>query len=216
MTSSHAQVPDDDTTPAPLATSELLIHIVERESGCEISIGALIDGLGERAFGVILLLLTAPVAVPGPPGLPTAFSIPILVVAAQLCLGRRRPWFPDFIRRRRVSRRALLMVVTRMRPALRRLEAICRPRLPALTGPRGERWLGAFIFLCALVLVNPIPIPFSHLPLAVALVVLSLGYVERDGWVVIAGTVGALIGIAINVSVMGGIFMLGAKLLHLL
>jgi hypothetical protein len=64
--------------------------------------------------------------------------------------------------------------------------------------------------------VNPIPIPFSHLPLAVALVVLSLGYVERDGWVVIAGTVGALIGIAINVSVMGGILMLGAKLLHLL
>jgi hypothetical protein len=139
----------------------------------------------------------------------------MLVIAGQLCLGRKRPWLPEFIRRRRVSRRVLMSILQRVRPALRWLENICRPRLTPITGMRGERWIGAYVFICALILLNPIPIPFSHLPLAVALVILSLGYVERDGLVVIAGAIGALIGGAVNISVMGGIFVLGAKLLHI-
>ncbi len=215
MTSPYAHSSFEHEPPPPPPTSELLIRIVERGAEDEISIGQLIDGLGERAFGVILLILSLPAAVPGPPGIPTAFSIPMLVIAAQLFLGRSRPWLPDFIRRRRVSRRLLLSVLHRVRPALRRLEDVCRPRLMSVTGARGERWIGAYVFICALILVNPIPIPFSHLPLAVALVILSLGYVERDGWIVIAGAIGALIGGALNISVMGGIFVLGAKLLHL-
>jgi hypothetical protein len=215
VTLSHAHINADNDTPRPPPTSELLIRIVERCVGDEISIGQLIDGLGERAFGVILLILSLPAAVPGPPGIPTAFSIPMLVIAGQLCLGRSRPWLPDFIRRRRVSRRVLISILHRVRPALRWLENICRPRLAPITGRRGERWIGAYVFICALILLNPIPIPFSHLPLAVALVILSLGYVERDGLVVIAGAIGALIGGAVNISVMGGIFVLGAKLLHI-
>jgi hypothetical protein len=189
---------------------------VEQGTDDEFLIGELIDGMGERAFGIILLILTLPASVPGPPGIPTAFSIPILLVAAQLLQGRRKPWFPDFIRRRRVSRKLLLSILRRVRPTLRRIEDVCRPRILPLTGPRGERWIGGFVFLCALVLVNPIPIPFSHIPLAIAMVVLSLGYVERDGYVVLAGGIGALFGIALNISLMGGILVLVKKLLGLI
>ncbi len=198
-----------------LPTSDLLIEIVDRHPGEQIGIGALIDGLGERAFGIVLLILTVPAAVPGPPGIPTAFSIPILMVAAQLFLGHRRPWFPSFIRRRRVSRPLLLSLLRRVRPTLRRVEDVCRPRLLPLTGRRGEKWIGAFVFLCALVLLNPIPIPFSHIPLAISMVILSLGYVERDGYVVIGGGIAALFGIAFNISLMGGILVLVEKLIRL-
>jgi len=207
--------PPSPESPSELPTSDLLIWIVERGAGDAISIGELIDGLGERAFGIILLILTLPTAVPGPPGIPSAFSIPILMVAAQLFLGRLHPWFPEFIRRRRVSRKALLKIFRRVRPTLKRVEAVCRPRLLVLTGVRGEKWIGAFVFLCALVLGNPIPIPFSHLPLAAALVILSLGYVERDGYIVIAGGIGSVLGVAFNISLMGGIFVLIKKMFRL-
>lgn len=215
MTSLHLQTKNGDEAPSPLPTSELLIRVVEECPGEEISIGQLIDGLGDRAFGIVLLLLTLPAAVPGPPGIPTAFSIPILFTSAQLALGHRHPWFPVFIRRRRVSRQLLLAILRRVQPPLRWLEDICRPRLLPLTSQRGEKWIGAFVFLCALVLLNPIPIPFSHLPLAIALVILLLGFVERDGAVVIAGGIGAVLGIIFNISLMGGIFVLGKKLLNM-
>ena len=203
------------SVPPALPTSELLIRIVENCPDGPISIGDLIDGLADRAFGILFLMLTVPTAVPGPPGMPTAFGIPLLIFTAQLALKYDRPWMPDFVRRRRFSRNALLGVLRRVRPALAWLEGICRPRMLRLTERKGECRLGVFFFLCTIVLVNPIPIPFSHLPLAMAMVVLSLGYVERDGIVIIAGIIGALIGTAINISMLGGVFVLIAKLFHL-
>jgi hypothetical protein len=212
------ELPPDLAAPEhehPLPTSELLIHLVGQGAKDEMTVGELIDGLGGRAFSIILLLLTLPIAVPGPPGLPLVFGIPLLILTAQLWLGRPAPWLPGFVRRRRFSRGALLMVLRKVRPTLARLEAICRPRLARLSGEVGQRWIGAFFFVCSIVLTNPVPIPFSHLPLAIALMILSLGFVERDGVVMIAGAIGAIAGIAINLSLTGGVLVLGFKALHL-
>ena len=179
------------------------------------SVGELIDGIGGRAFSIIMLLLTVPIAIPGPPGLPTAFCIPLLLVTAQLCIGRPGPWLPNFIRKRRFSRDALLKTLKRIRPALAKLESVCRPRLLRMTDRVGERWLGVFYLVCGIVLFNPIPIPFSHNPLAIALSIVALGFVERDGYVIVGGAVAAIGGIAINISLTGGALLLGLKLLHL-
>jgi hypothetical protein len=200
--------------PDPPPTSELLIETVARWTHDQMSVGDLIDGLGDRAFSIIFLLLVLPTAVPGPPGLPVVFGIPLLFVTAQLLLGKPRPWLPGIIRRRRFSRPALLQMLNRARPKLARLEAVCRPRLSRLSDRRGERWIAGFFFFCTLFLVNPIPVPFSHLPLAFAMTILALGFVERDGIVIIVGTIAALIGIVINVSLVGSAVMLGAKLFH--
>ena len=216
MTISRADTPLGGTEPLP-PTSRLLIRIVERCPEGQVSVGDLIDGLGDRAFGIILLILSIPVAIPGPPGLPIIFGTPMLVFAAQLWLGHHRPWLPGFVRRREFSKLSLLSVLRRVRPALAILEKVCRPRLLGLTEPLGERWLGAFIVVSCIVLINPVPIPFSHLPLAWALAVLFLGYVERDGWVILGAILAALVGMAINLSLTGSLLLLGFEFLrHLL
>jgi hypothetical protein len=84
-----------------------------------------------------------------------------------------------------------------------------------MTDRKGERWLGVYYLICCIVLFNPIPIPFSHNPLAIALSIVALGFVERDGYVIIGGAVAAIGGIAINISLTGGALLLGLKLLHL-
>jgi hypothetical protein len=208
--------PDAAAPPHPVPTSELLIRIVGTWPDDHMSVGELIDGIGGRAFSIIMLLLTVPIAIPGPPGLPTAFCIPLLLVTTQLCLGRPGPWLPNFIRKRRFSRDALLKTLKRIRPALAKLESVCRPRLLRMTDRIGERWLGVFYLICGIVLFNPIPIPFSHNPLAIALSIVALGFVERDGYVIIGGAIGALAGIVINISLTGGALLLGLKLLHLM
>ncbi|MDB5393560.1 MAG: transporter permease [Rhodospirillales bacterium] len=215
MIPSDSHPPDAAAPSQPLPTSELLIRVVAGHPDVKMSVGELIDGMGGRAFSIILLLLTLPLAVPGPPGLPTAFSIPLLLVTAQLWLGRPAPWLPNLIRKRRFARDGLLSVLKKIRPRLARLESVCRPRLLRMTDRHGERWVGVFYFLCAIVLCNPIPIPFSHIPLAIAMTAFALGFVERDGFLLIGASIGALIGVAINISMTGGAFVLGLKLLHL-
>ena len=215
MSPNDKQSPDAAAPSDPLPTSELLIRVVASHPDPKMSVGELIDGMGGRAFSIILLLLTLPLAVPGPPGLPTAFSIPLLLVTAQLWMGRPAPWLPNLIRKRRFARDGLLAILRKIRPRLALLESICRPRLLRMTDRHGERWVGVFYFLCAIVLCNPIPIPFSHIPLAVAMTAYALGFVERDGYLIIGASIGALIGIVINISMTGGALVLGLKLLHL-
>lgn len=215
MSEFDPESPDAAAPPHPIPTSELLIRIVGEWPHERLSVGELIDGMGGRAFSIIMLLLTIPIAIPGPPGLPTAFCIPLILVTGQLCIGRPGPWLPNFIRKRSVARDGLLKTIQRIRPAMAKLESVCRPRLLRMTDRDGERWLGVFYFLCTVVLCNPIPIPFSHNPLAIALSIVALGFVERDGYVIIAGAIGSLIGIAINISLTGGALLLGLKLFHM-
>ena len=108
MSPNDKQSPDAAAPSDPLPTSELLIRVVASHPDPKMSVGELIDGMGGRAFSIILLLLTLPLAVPGPPGLPTAFSIPLLLVTAQLWMGRPAPWLPNLIRKRRFARDGLL------------------------------------------------------------------------------------------------------------
>jgi hypothetical protein len=215
VTFSDSEPPDAAAPTQPIPTSELLIRVVGSHPDRKMSVGELIDGMGGRAFSIILLLLTLPLAVPGPPGLPTVFSVPLLLVTAQLWLGRPAPWLPGFARRHRFDRDGLLAILRKIRPRLAMLESVCRPRLLRMTDRHGERWVGVFYFLCAIVLCNPIPIPFSHIPLAIAMTAFALGFVERDGYILIGSAVGALAGIAINLSMTGGALLLGLKLLHL-
>lgn len=210
-----SESPDAAAPAQPLPTSELLIRVVESYPHARMTIGDLIDGMGGRAFSIILLLLTLPVGVPGPPGLPTVFGIPLLLVATQLWLGRPAPWLPQIIRKRGFARDGLLSILHKIHPYLARLESICRPRLLRMTDRHGERWVGVFYFLCAIVLCNPIPIPFSHLPLGIAMTAFALGFVERDGYILIGAALGAIAGAAINISMTGGAFVLGLKLLNL-
>ena len=211
----ETQSPDAAAPSQPLPTSELLIRIVEHYPNERMTVGELIDRMGGRAFSIILLLLTLPIAIPGPPGLPTAFCIPLIIVTVQLWLGRPAPWLPNFVRKRSFARDGLLAILRKVRPYLARIEGICRPRLLRMTDRYGERWVGVFYFLCVVVLCNPIPIPFSHIPLAVALTVTALGFVERDGFIIIGGAIGSLVGIFINLSLTGSALLLGLKLLHL-
>jgi hypothetical protein len=206
--------PDAAAPPTPIPTSELLIRIVADWPSAEMTVGELVDGIGGRAFSILMLVLTVPIAIPGPPGIPTAFCIPLLIVVVQLCLGRAAPWLPGIIRRRRFARDALLKTLRRVRPALAKLESVCRPRLLRMTDRRGERWLGIYYLFCCIILSNPIPIPFSHNPLAIALSIVALGFVERDGYVIIGGAIAAIGGIVINISLTGGALLLGLKLLH--
>lgn len=158
-----------------------------------VSLHALIDALEDRAYGVLVLVLAVPNIVPNPiPGMSGVMGVPLALICLQLALGRRQPWLPGVIGRRSVSRDGFRRVMGRALPRVRRFERLLKPRLPALTTVAMERLVAAVCVGLAILLA--LPIPFGNTPTAIALTILALALIERDGVFVLVGLAAALAG----------------------
>jgi hypothetical protein len=188
--------------PPPSAT-DMLRGLADAQAGEYISVDELLTGLGNHAFGVLLLVLALPNAIPGPmiPGFSVPFALGIIVLGVQILQGHRRPLLPSWLRRRAMPRERFRRFVTYVEPALRRFEHWFRPRHARFLTQRGDRprALGIIIILFALVLA--LPIPLGNGPQAFAICILALGIFEGDEKVETAGIVIGALAMLFNVGI---------------
>jgi hypothetical protein len=145
---------------------------------------------------LLLLVFALPNTVPlGIPGLSTLTGVPLTLVALQMIVGMRAPYLPRWLAQRSIARESFTRLIEATAPWLRRLERFMRPRWLGLTGLAGERTLGAFCFLLALVLV--LPIPFGNWLPSIAIALMALGLIEKDGALMSAGVVVGLLSLAL-------------------
>lgn len=167
------------------STSDIL-HDITGFHGETITIRDLSAQLGDRGFGLMLLLFALPNAIPLPmPGVSALTSIPLIFFAMQLCLGKGRVWLPDWLADRQIPMRGLRRLIQKSLPWLMKVEKRVKPRLDNITTLRFERFAGGLILLLAVLLA--LPVPLGNLPLAIAMVALALAITERDGVVMITG-----------------------------
>lgn len=174
------------------------------------SLGELVETLGERSFAWSLVLFSLVNLVPMPIGSNMVTSIPLILVTAQMALGYPRMRLPAFIMRRQVNRKGFQKLVLRLGPLIRPIERMLRPRHAYLFAPRLERAMAIFLLVVAVALFMPIPLS-GYLP-ATALLVTGVGLVERDGLVMLGGLALGAIAIAVTVTV-GAMLFLGAQAL---
>lgn len=173
-----------------------------------VSISTLIAGLGDRSFGWSILLFALVNLIPMPFGVITA--IPLILLSAQMAAGFQHVRLPAFITRREINRKGFQRVVLRLKPVIRRIEMIVRPRHLWLFQPKNERLMGLFLLAVSLALF--VPIPLSGFIPAISLFVTSFGLIERDGLVTLSGIVLGGISIVITL-VVGAMLVIGAQTL---
>lgn len=171
----------------PAGAAAVLAALVQGDPDERTSLGALVDRLEERAFGLMLLLLALPCAVPFLYGVPQIMSAPMLFIAAQAFLGRRTLWLPDAFRARSLRLGDLQAVQERAKPWLVRLEFFAHPRLAGLTGRGFERLFGLVMLIGATSIA--VPLPLTNTVPGIGLAILAVGMIERDGLLMLAGSV---------------------------
>lgn len=154
-----------------------------------ISIGDLLAALGDRATAALMFIFAVPNVLPTPPGTSTILGAPLVFLAAQLMLGRA-PWLPAVVAKRSMKRADFSALVKRIVPWLARAENLLRPRLAGLARPPMEHLIGLLALVLAVVLV--LPIPLGNMLPALAISLLALGVLERDGAWVLAGLAAAV------------------------
>lgn len=192
--------PHDDATPEGIASrlrrfgrrpqpqrkrlSELLDEIGNDDTRTRISVSDLLVAMEGRATGALLLLFALPNVLPTPPGTSGILGLPLVYLSAQMMLGRL-PWLPPLIANRSMSRDDFAQTISRATPLLARAEKLLKPRLSFFVKDRAQNVIGAVCLLLAVVLM--LPIPFGNMLPAVAISLISLGVLERDGAWVLGG-----------------------------
>ncbi|KEO55267.1 exopolysaccharide biosynthesis protein [Thioclava pacifica] len=169
--------------------SVFLRHFAGETGTGTVTIGALIDRLGDRAHGLAILLLALPCTLPMPYGIPTAFGAAILLVSAQLLLCPRAGlWLPRALRHHPMGAAQLGRVMDRALPLVERLEHLSHPRQQWAAGAAGRTITAILCAICGLTMLLPIPL-IGNIPPAIAATALAVGLLQRDGLVLIAGLI---------------------------
>ena len=174
----------------PLPLSQRLMQIVADDGPERLTFSDLALKLHARAWGGLLVIFAAINVIPLPPGASIFFAIPLLIVSAQMALGRATPWFPARIDRRGVSKEELRRLIVKMEWLEVHVERMFKPRLATLTGPTATRLIGAACFILSFFTMLPI----VHVAPAAVILLFGLALIYRDGALVIAAAVAAVIG----------------------
>jgi hypothetical protein len=181
--------------PIPERTSEVLRELTEGEEE-RVTFREILTRLRHRAFGFTLLIFALPCCLPMPPGIPTVCGFALVIIALNLIAARQRLWLPNVLANKSVARVDLQRTVVRVVPYLERLEKICKPRFPIVTEPVGKVLIGIVILMLGIIMILPIPF-LGNMPPGFAASVIAIGMTERDGLVVLIGTLVSAIAIAI-------------------
>ncbi len=190
--------------------SEVLVEIGEDRTRESVAVNDLITLLGGRGRAGLILIFAFPNVLPTPPGVSGVLGLPLIYLSVQMMLGRV-PWLPRIVGERSFPRDRFAQLVERLSPWLARAERLLRPRWSVLVGHRAEHVLGALCLVLAVVL--SLPIPFGNMLPALAICLIALGVLERDGvWVAL----GILVGIVALTIVAGVVYALAKSALFLL
>ncbi len=170
-----------------------------------ISVSDVVDAIGLRGFGPLLLaagLVTLAPLIGDIPGVPTLMAAIVLLTGGQLLAGRRRFWLPAWILRQQVARARFIKALQFARKPARWVDRWLRVRWPWLTGTQGSRITALTALVIALAMPPMEFIPFSANGAGLALTLLGLGLVARDGRLVLAAillTLTTFLLVAVNI-----------------
>ncbi len=174
-------------------TSDVLNDIIiNSEVEDNITLGKFIAAFGDRAFGIAIFVFALPNSFPIPsiPGFSAVTGLPILFFGLQLMLGYKQPWLPKKLRDYEFSQVKLASILRKIMPYIQKVEIFFKPRLPFMTAFYSERLIGVGIAILALILA--LPIPFGNFLPGIAITMLSIGLIEKDGLLVILGTISGI------------------------
>ncbi len=187
-----------------MPVSELVTGIARDWPTDRVTLGDLMEALGARGYGVLIVLFALPNLLPVYiPGLSPIFGVPLLIICAQLAYGLPTPKLPALLTRRSMRRADLRLIAAKALPWLQRVERYVKPRPSWLTSRTGERMMGAYgVFLAAIVCV---PLPFTNGPPSLACMIMAIGLMEEDTRTILAGALFGVFSVFLGLSIIGSV-----------
>jgi hypothetical protein len=153
----------------------------------DLTLSRVFEILGEQGHAMLILFLCLPFLQPIPlPGLSTPLGLLIAIVALFLFLNRP-PWLPQHFANLKISSEVLVRVSEVAEKIWLRAAKILHPRMIFFHDYKFFRICNLLIVAFnAFLLALPLPIPFSNTVPVIAIVLNSIGHIEKDGLLILA------------------------------
>ena len=165
------------------------------DSNSSPSIGELCQAVGEKGFGLLLVILSLPSALPLPaPGYSTPFGIALTLIA-----GRRSLWLPDKLSNLRIQPKLANKMVHAASRFLRTIERWIQPRQRWIRSRTGQAAMATLILFMSALMILPIPLT-NTLP-AMVIFLIGVGLSEEDGLLAILAFAIGLVAVALYLGI---------------
>ena len=182
--------------------SEIFARTLDANADGVVVLGEVLDKAGDRGYGFLLILLAIPAFIPIlPPGTSGVLGALMSIVALQMLLGLKQPWFPKRWRNKVLSPKVVQAIQTRGVAMLRQIERVSHPRGRRFTRNGVILRLSALVVI-ALALVLSSPMPFMNTLPALGVLLIGVGLANHDLYLLSAGWG---IGVAVALIVVLGI-----------
>lgn len=182
----NPELPEPPAPPSKLSAEIdlLLAALAERP----LRLREMITVMRGRAYTLLLILISIPFCLPIPlPGLSTVLGGIIALIGLRLSL-RQDPWLPVRVLDAELSAATVTRLLTASRRVARLLESVLRPRFSILVDFVVMHHIyGAMICISGLLLMLPLPLPFTNMMPALTIILLSGALLERDGYFAVGG-----------------------------
>jgi hypothetical protein len=169
-----------ETTSPRLPLGQTLARLLQTENVRGLSVREITAAVGEKGFGLLLMVLALPSALPIPaPGYSTPFGVVITLVALQMILGRRTVWLPQRLGNIRIKPSLAETMLGSASKFLDKIERFIRPRQHWIRGRSGQAALGLVVLCMACLMIFPIPL--TNTAPAMVIFLIGVGLSEEDG-----------------------------------
>lgn len=201
--SSPSTVQQDDVSHN---VTRLLRRLADDGGDAGLTLHEIRDRLDERAYGLLILLLSIPCLVPGLYGVPQVVGLIVILLAGQMLVGREEPWLPRWFLNLRCKGSWLKAMADFAETKLGWIDRLSRPRLRRFADGPGEKLAAVFMILATVTIVMPLT---NTIP-SIAMALLSVGLIQRDGLFVLAGCAVATVWLTI-LGALGTGLLMGAE-----
>ncbi|MBQ0742904.1 MAG: exopolysaccharide biosynthesis protein [Pseudomonas sp.] len=167
---------------------QLLEHIADlAKDEQQVSMAQVVESVGDRSFGPLLLVMGLTLFSPlsGVPGMAIFAGLFVLLIALQMLVGRKHFWLPNFILNRSVAQSKLTKALDWLKPTARRVDRMVKPRLNFMLHPSSTYLIAGLCVMVGAALPFLELVPFSSSIVGLALAILGLALVARDGLLVL-------------------------------
>ena len=179
----------------------------------KVSIGDILDCIGDRSYGPALLVpaLIEISPIGGIPGVPTFLAVIIAITAGQLLWGKEHLWLPAILQRRSVSGKTMHEAADKLDGVARWMDKWFHGRMPALVRQPFPRIAAALVLLLCLT-VPPLEfIPFASTAPMAAIAAFGLALLVRDGLLMLIAGVLSIAAFGAGMGFLGSGEVLGSS-----
>ena len=173
-----------------------------------VSLASLAQAHGPAAQGSLLLLLAAPCLLPVP-GVGTVLGLGMTALATAMWCGEATNCLPERVAHVEMSRPWAQRVLRLLASAYAVAGRLAKPRFSRLAAVGRRSWLSATVGLMAVIVV--LPIPFGNVLPALAMMLIGLGLVFRDGVAIMLGFATAGMALLITAALLAMVWLWGGE-----